>query len=47
MFKTRVRALLRPLLAAALLLTTQLHAAETTWQQTLAEAKGQRVYFNA
>ncbi|WP_429154728.1 ABC transporter substrate-binding protein [Aeromonas media] len=47
MFKTRVRALLRPLLATALLLTTQLHAAETTWQQTLAEAKGQRVYFNA
>ena len=30
MFKTRVRALLRPLLTAALLLTTQLHAAETT-----------------
>ena len=47
MFKTRVRALLRPLLTAALLLTTQLHAAETTWQQTLAEAKGQHVYFNA
>ena len=41
MFKTRVRALLRPLLAAALLLAPQLHAAETTWQQTLAEAKGE------
>ena len=47
MFKTRVRALLRPLLAAALLLAPQLHAAETTWQQTLAEAKGLHVYFNA
>ena len=47
MFKTRVRALLRLLLAAALLLAPQLHAAETTWQQTLAEAKGQHVYFNA
>ena len=47
MFKTRVRALLRPLLAVPLLLATQIHAAETTWQQTLAEAKGQRVYFNA
>ena len=32
---------------AALLLAPQLHAAETTWQQTLAEAKGQHVYFNA
>ncbi|MFM5163629.1 ABC transporter substrate-binding protein [Aeromonas rivipollensis] len=49
MFKTRLSALLHPLLVAALplLLATQLHAAETTWQQTLAEAKGQRVYFNA
>lgn len=49
MFKTRLSALLHPLLVAVLplLLATQLHAAETTWQQTLAEAKGQRVYFNA
>ncbi|WP_303809984.1 ABC transporter substrate-binding protein [Aeromonas rivipollensis] len=49
MFKTRLSALLHPLLVATLplLLATQLHAAETTWQQTLAEAKGQRVYFNA
>lgn len=48
MFKTRVRALLRPLLAAtSLLLATQLHASQEAWQQTLAEAKGQRVYFNA
>ena len=49
MFKTRLSSLLHPLLVAALplLLATQLHAAETTWQQTLAEAKGQRVYFNA
>ena len=49
MFKTRLSALLHPLLVAALplLLATQLHAAETTWQQTLAEAKGQHVYFNA
>ena len=49
MFKTRLSALLHPLLVAALplLLATQLHAAETAWQQTLAEAKGQRVYFNA
>lgn len=49
MFKTRLSSLLHPLLVAALplLLATQLHAAETAWQQTLAEAKGQRVYFNA
>ena len=49
MFKTRLSALLHPLLVAALplLLATQLHAAETTWQQTLDEAKGQHVYFNA
>ena len=48
MIKTRLRALLRSLLAAApLLLAAQPHAAETPWQQTLAEAKGQTVYFNA
>ena len=48
MIKTRLRALLRSLFAAApLLLAAQPHAAETPWQQTLAEAKGQTVYFNA
>ncbi|MGE6269041.1 ABC transporter substrate-binding protein [Aeromonas media] len=49
MFKTRLSALLHPLLVAALplLLATQLHASQEAWQQTLAEAKGQRVYFNA
>ena len=49
MFKTRLSALLHPLLVAALplLLANQLHASQEAWQQTLAEAKGQRVYFNA
>ncbi|WP_425934642.1 ABC transporter substrate-binding protein [Aeromonas rivipollensis] len=49
MFKTRLSALLHPLLVATLplLLATQLHASQEAWQQTLAEAKGQRVYFNA
>ena len=49
MFKTRLSALLHPLLVAVLplLLATQLHASQEAWQQTLAEAKGQRVYFNA
>ena len=49
MFKTRLSSLLHPLLVAALplLLATQLHASQEAWQQTLAEAKGQRVYFNA
>ncbi|MBS4698867.1 ABC transporter substrate-binding protein [Aeromonas media] len=49
MFKTRLSALLHPLLVAVLplLLATQLHASQEAWQQTLADAKGQRVYFNA
>ena len=49
MFKTRLSSLLHPLLVAALplLLATQLHASQEAWQQTLADAKGQRVYFNA
>lgn len=48
MFKTRLRALLRPLMAAVpLLLTSPLHANDASWQQTLLAARGQTVYFNA
>lgn len=49
MFKTRLRALLHALCAALLplLMATQLHASEAPWQQTLNEARGQTVYFNA
>lgn len=48
MFKTRLRALLRPLIAAVpLLLASPLHANDASWQQTLLAARGQTVYFNA
>lgn len=48
MFKTRLRALLRHLMAAVpLLLTSPLHANDASWQQTLLAARGQTVYFNA
>jgi putative thiamine transport system substrate-binding protein len=48
MFKTRLRALLRPLMAAVpLLLTSPLHANDASWQQTLLAARGRTVYFNA
>jgi len=48
MFTTRLRALLRPLMAAVpLLLTSPLHANDASWQQTLLAARGQTVYFNA
>ena len=48
MFKTRLRALLRPLMASVpLLLTSPLHANDASWQQTLLAARGQTVYFNA
>lgn len=48
MFKTRLRALLRPLMAAVpLLLTSPLHANDALWQQTLLAARGQTVYLNA
>ncbi|UNP87452.1 ABC transporter substrate-binding protein [Aeromonas encheleia] len=49
MFKIRLRTLLSPLLIAALplLMATPLHAGEKEWQQTLQQAEGQTVYFNA
>ena len=48
MFTTRLRALLRPLMAAVpLLLASPLHANDAPWQQTLLAARGQTVYFNA
>lgn len=48
MFTTRLRALLRPLMAAVpLLLASPLHANDASWQQTLLAARGQTVYFNA
>lgn len=44
-----LKTLLRPLLIATfpLLMATQPHASEEEWQQTLKEARGQSVYFNA
>lgn len=49
MFKTRLSSLFHTLCIAAipLLLATQPQASEAQWQQTLREAQGQTVYFNA
>ena len=49
MFKTRLRSLFHAMCIAALplLMATPLHAGEKEWQQTLQQAEGQTVYFNA